>query len=366
MGSKIKVLQVGLGNNPGGIESCILNYHRHINLQEVQFDYADIYGNGLAHQEEILALGGKIHTLPNYKQHPLEAARKFERLLKLGEYDIVHLNMLSAANLIHVTTACKLMKHKVIVHCHNSAVPPGTIRKILNKVNMRKLRSLPVEKWACSVVAGKWMWGKEFSRENVIYNAIDEEKFRRNPQSRREIRKIFGFSEQDIVMGFVGRFATQKNVLFIPEVLAALKKKSANYKILFVGDGELGTELKQKIREYGLGDSVGFAGVVNDTAPYYSAMDGFLLPSLFEGLAIVALEAQAAGLQCFVSDGISPETNITNTMEYLSLEAGAEKWAETIAHKLDKSPQEVSFPNEYKIKHAAKKLEERYREIVKS
>lgn len=361
----IRVLQIGLGPNPGGVENCIMNYFRHVQRKEFMFDFVDIYGQGLAFEVEILKLGGKVIKLPNLKRHPIKGARLLEKYLKENEYSIIHINLLSAANLIPVFTACKNKEAKVIVHSHNASIPSGIMRKMMNAVNMGKLRRLPVYKWACGEKAGKWMWGEEFSNDNVIHNAIDVCRFTKNDNVRKEMRKKCSFSDDDIVVGFVGRLSEQKNVLFLPEILLELVKKTSAYKLLIVGDGVLRERLKTRLEEYGLLKKVYFTGVTEKTADWYQAMDAFVLPSLFEGLPVVGIEAQAMHLPCFISNRVTKEIGITDYVHYLSLEEGSQLWANLIHSAIfDRITELQEFPKEYQIAYAAKRLECRYKEIV--
>lgn len=370
MSGKIKVLQVGLGHNPGGIESCILNYHRCIDKTNFKFDYADTYGHGIAHSQEISKLGGHIYTLSNFKKHPLKAAYQIKKIIENGKYDIIHINMLSAANMIPVSMACKCRRENkskrpaVVVHCHSTSTGSGMIRKILNGFNIHFLRRMNISKWACGELAGKWMWGDVFDRSGIIPNAINTSKFAPNSLYREEVRKTFLFDEKDIVIGFVGRFAEAKNVLFLPDVLLELKKISPRYKMFLIGDGELKEALVSKIEQYGLSNDVVFTGVANDPSKYYSAMDLFVLPSLFEGIPLALLEAQAAKLKCFASSAVSSEANITNTMEYIPLEIGAKRWAERIHDKSRNDIWGSEFPNSYDIYYATRNLEDKYKSLI--
>jgi len=357
----IRVLQIGLNSNPGGIENCILNYHRFINKQEFVFDYIDIYGRGLAYSDEIVSLGGKIYNLSNYKKKPLSVLRQLKQIVKFNKYDIIHINILSAANLIPILAVYKVPS-VIVIHSHNSNIPSGLLRKILNNLNLKLLRNLSIEKWACSIKAGQWMWGEDFCPQNVIPNAIDTEKFSPNLYIREIIREKCGFMDSDIVVGFVGRFSEQKNVLFIPDIFVELKKRSNKFKLLLVGDGVLKKELKRKFQNLNLESDVFFSGVQMDTSVWYQAMDIFILPSLFEGLPVVGIEAQSLGIPCFISDRVTDEINITKKVNYLSIDNGAHIWAEaicTVQPYVNKS-----FPQEYNISFAVKKLENMYKLLL--
>lgn len=356
----LKILQIGLSSNPGGIESCIVNYNKYIDRKHFRFDYADIYGNGLAYADEIQKLGGTIHTLANFKKHPLTYASQLRDLVRSVQYDVIHINMLSAANMISPFIACK--SHSVvIVHCHNSSMPSGLLRKFMNSVNLRWLRKLPVVKCGCGVKAGLWMWGDNFDTANVIPNAVNIDIFKKNSCIRKKLRAICDFKEDDLVMGFVGRLSEQKNVLFIPEILAALQKRNPRFKALIIGDGILRKDIEDKIAAFSLSEDVYFAGIQQKTADWYQAMDAFILPSLFEGVPVVGIEAQAAGLPCFMSDTVTNEVNVSGTVKYLPIYKGGDIWADAICHTIANKRQcHVCIPRNYQIQYAAKDLERRY------
>lgn len=360
----IHVLQIGLGSNFGGIENCILNYFRHIDRKIFSFDFIDMYGKGLAYSAEIKKLGGKIYELPSYKKHPLIMAYKLQKIIEENNYDIVHINMLSAANIIPVLIVAKY-NNEIIIHAHNTSVPSGMMRRVMNWFNVRKLRRMTVEKWGCSILAGKWMWGDGFDAKNVMPNAVDTKEFVFNPMVREKIRKQNGLREDDIVIGFVGRLSEQKNVLFLPEILFCLKHISEKYKLLLVGDGNLRKKLEKKVAKMDLGKEVFWAGLQSNTSQWYQAMDVFVLPSLFEGLPVVGVEAQAVGLPCFFSEQITEEIALRKNVYFLPINKGPYVWANAI-HKrgTEHSGKNGVFPEKYDISYASKRLEDKYKEIV--
>lgn len=358
------ILQIGLSSTPGGVENCILNYNRHIDRHHYRFDYVDIYGEGLAYAAEIRALGGRIYTLPNFKKHPMSNALDLRQIINSNKYDVIHINMLSAANIIPPLIAC-MNSSAVVVHCHNASMPTGIVRKAANQINLKWLRNFSTMKWACGIKAGRWMWGDTFNPSDVIPNAIDVSVFKKDPDAKKKIRTVCGFSDDDIVVGFVGRLSEQKNVLFIPEILAELRKRNKKFKALVVGGGVLYDELIEKTNELNLRDIFHFTGTQNSAAKWYQAMDAFILPSLFEGLPVVGIEAQAAGLPCFMSDTITEEVNITGTVTYLPIDKGAEIWADVICNNIVTLRQhDNAFPKEYQIKYAADQLSLRYENLV--
>lgn len=361
----IRVLQIGLGSNPGGIENCIMNYYRAIDHTKFQFDFVDIYGKGLVYEDEIKNLGGKVYHLTSYKKAPQRMAMQLKKIIRENEYKIIHINMLSAANMIPVLVSCNYKKAKVIVHSHNSAVPKGWVRKILNKINIYFLRKFPIEKWGCGKKAGNWMWGKQFKNENIVFNAVDIEKFQKNSFIRNQIKTQCGFLRDDKIIGFVGRLSEQKNPLFLIDIIKELRNYFSNVKLLIVGDGDLRCKMEEKIENLGLKNLVYFAGVQKNVNDWYQAMDLFVLPSLFEGLPVVGIEAQANELPCFISDRVTTEINLTGTVTYLPIDKGADIWATAMSNVLTKKQErKIIFPKQYQIQYAIKKLENKYIKLI--
>ena len=357
----MKVLQVGLGAKQGGIESCIVNYYTNIDRETVQFDFADIFGGGTAYSEKIKSCGGQIFTIENCKKHPCKAWKALRGVICKGEYDVVHINVLSAANLLPVFAALSTRKSAIVVHSHNSSVPGGILRKVLNTLNMPILRLLPVEKWACSRKAGNWLWGKNFQKDNVIPNAVDRNVFQFDADKRRRMRKKCGFADNELALGYVGRLIEQKNPLFLIDILDSIKKIIPEVKLLVVGDGPLNQAFQEKADCFQLRDYIYFAGSQKEPSDWYQAMDIFLLPSIFEGLPVVGIEAQAVGLKCLVSDLITKELNITGMVRYLPIDKGAGIWAEEIQKVFREGKSDDSvFPDEYEIRYAAKRLQKKY------
>lgn len=323
----MRVLQVGLSNIMGGIESFSLNYFTKLSECGVVFDYADIYGAGIAGSERIEALGGKILRFSNYKAHPLRLLAQMTKLLSSGQYDAVHINMQTAANILPVLAA-KRAGITPIVHGHTvSAV--GTFRSILHRVNVGKLRKIPSIHLACSQEAGEWLWNT--SNFQVIPNAIDLNRFAFSERNRKQIRAQLSLKEDTILLGYVGRLESVKNPLFAVHLLERYKKIYSNSKIklIILGDGSLIGQIQNEIQKKRLEDSVILAGPQKNVNEYLSAMDIFLMPSLHEALSLAAVEAQSNGLCCLFSDTISTDLKILETAKFLLLD-DIDQWAECI------------------------------------
>lgn len=360
----IKVLHVGLSSNPGGVESLILNYHRNIDTTIVQFEYLDMYGDGIAFDKEIVDLGGKIHIVSNFKRHPFLFMKDLKNVIKENNIDILHIHMQSTANILPVLVGLKIPKLKIICHSHSSSTPKGLLRKILHRINVNRLRKLDVLQWACGMKAGNWMWGDSFNSNDIIPNAIDAQKYKYNSELRKIMREKIGYDKERVI-GFVGRFGDEKNTLFLIKVLKELLKISKEYRLLTVGGNGDYEIFCDNIRRENLEKYYYSAGIRKSTNEWYQAMDAFLLPSFFEGFPMVGVEAQAAGLPCFLSNRISKEIDITHSISFLPLEEdSACVWANAIHSTLNKWTREVEFPKEYRIDEAAKLLLRKYTEIL--
>lgn len=352
----MKILEVGIGPNLGGIEVYFHNYYKHIS-SDFHFDFADKEG-GLFFADEYISNGSNVFHMPDFKTHPLKYYNTIKKILRDGQYDAIHINMLSAANILPVISGY-FAKIKVIIHSHNSGVPRGILRRMLHTFN-KPLLNLADMRVACSKRAGKWLFGKkDFT---IIPNAIDLSVFCLNNNIRQEYRNKLGYSDNALVIGHVGRFAEQKNHEFLISVFSKLSNKSDNYKLLLIGDGELKKQIISKAESLGLSDRVAFIGSVDNVPDYMQAMDLFVLPSLFEGLPVTGVESQACGLPCVFSLNISKEVKMTDNVEFVPLE-DKDKWVATIEKmiKLPKSDNTEKIREAgYDINETAKQLESIY------
>lgn len=366
----MKVLQIGLSYNPGGIESCIMDYFRRLSKLNVSFDFICMY-DSLAYEEEIKVLGGRIFYLPNIKKHPIKFKKQFYALLMREKYDVVHVNMLSAANIVPLTVAKKAGIRKIIAHSHNSS-SPGVLRNILHVLNKRSVSQYATHCAACSKLAAQWLFSGEIYKNDryiLLNNAINVQKYLFDQQERNEMRSMLEI-ENKWVIGHVGRFEEQKNHESLIDIFSCICKRSDDAVLLLVGTGELKDRIEKKVMDLGLGDKVKFLGVRKDVDKLWKAMDIFLFPSLFEGLPIVAIEAQASGILSFFSDTITRELKITDQVEFLPLSRGAEYWCEKIIERRDYRREEADNQKIYEkfaqagytIETAGERLLELYEE----
>lgn len=355
----IRVLQIGMHDQLGGVEVFLMNYYRHINKKNIQFDFIN-HCDSLCFSDEIESMGGKIYNVENFKKNVFSYYFKMKKIIKENNYEIVHINLLSCSNILPIIAAKRCKVKKIIVHSHNNGMPDSILKTILHFINKRIITNSANVFWACSDSAGKWMFGNK--KYEIIKNGIDINKFIYNETDRLIIRRRLNISESKYVIGHIGRFEIQKNHEFIIDWFDKISKKYSETVLLLVGTGSLFDDINNRVKKLGLEKKVFFVGVVNDPEKYYSAMDMFMLPSKFEGLGIVNVEAQANGLPCMVSDVVPKEVKLSKNFEFINLN-DPEKWI-TIFDNLKNKKINRNLNNEiikqYDINYLSKELEKKY------
>ncbi|MDD6811856.1 MAG: glycosyltransferase family 1 protein [Lachnospiraceae bacterium] len=338
-----RILHVLGGTGLGGAESRIMDLYRQMDRNEIQFDFL-VHSEALNHvhseavrkpqfyDEEIEKMGGHIYVLPKFKVYNYFAYRKAVKAFfaKHHEFRVVQGHMTSTAS-IYLPLAKKAGIPVTVAHSRNAGVEKG-LKGMATKFLRKNLYKKADYCFACSKLAGEDVFGKDWVEKGnvkIIHNAIDAGKFTYNADKRAAIRQKLQI-EDKFVLGHVGRFNAQKNHPYLMEVFAAICQKREDAVLFLLGDGPDREKIEQKCEELGIRDKVFFTGNQKEPEAYYQAFDVFLLPSFYEGLPGVLVEAQAAGLRCFVSDTITKEAQATELVTYLSIEQPAKKWAEEI------------------------------------
>lgn len=326
-----KVLIIGLTERMGGVETFIYNTTRFSDPSKYTYDFLIHGADHCVFQKEINEFYGDnthIHFIRKFKSNPFGCIRDLILFYKKygKDIDIVHLQTGSTAEVLYVFPYCIFQSFKVISHSHNgngySTFINRLFRPIVNAVSKKRL--------ACSDVAADWLFGKHNRKKTVmINNGIDTNRFAYDEIKRAEIRTQYQIDDC-FVVGHIGRFAEQKNHEFILEIFSQVYKRKSNARLLLVGEGEKEEQIRTLCRQLNLEKAVIFAGKHPRTEDYYSAFDVFLMPSLYEGLPIVGIEAQSEGLPCFFSDQISEQIKLTDLANIHSLSESAEVWAEYI------------------------------------
>lgn len=315
----------------GGVQAVVMNYYRNIDKTKVQFDFIIDGYNETPIDEEIKSMGGKAYKIEPYEKNIFKNMLQCYKIFKTNKYTIVHchLNTLSVFPLF-VAWICKI---KIRI-CHNHS----TAAKGEGKKNLIKYILLPFSKLfathycACSELSGKWIFGNKFynkGKVKLIKNAIDINKYSYNKSVRDKKREQMNLNNK-FVIGHVGRFAFSKNHNFLIDIFNEAYKINNNLILILVGDGQLKNQIQYKVKKLGLKDNILFLGNRFDVPELMQAMDLFLLPSFYEGLPVVGVEAQAAGLKCIFSDSITYETKITDLVEFISLNKSSKYWANQI------------------------------------
>ncbi|MCO1600976.1 glycosyltransferase family 1 protein [Desulfosporosinus nitroreducens] len=355
-----RIAQILSKMNSGGIEMVVLNYYRHINRTKVQFDFIVEEGSTIPYRDEIEKMGGKIYLVPSYTDIK-EYQRQLISLFKRNDYKIVHVHMNALS--IFPLRAAKMAGVPIRIAHNHSTASKNELKRTVVKYILRPLAKVyPTHFCACSALAGKWLFGKRFYDQGnvkLIPNAIDISKFSFNQEIRNRVRKELNV-EDSFVIGHVGRFMKQKNHNFLVDIFKKIHEIDSTAILLLAGEGELKEEIENKVRMLGLKDSVCFLGVQNNVHELMQGMDIFLLPSLYEGLPVVGVEAQSAGLPCVYADTITEETKILDSTEFVSLKESVDKWADKVLHFKDgferKKVDEKIIDSGFQIKKAAENL----------
>ena len=321
----------------GGVESVVMNYYQNINTKNIQFDFICDEDSTNIPVDEIKSLGGNVIFVPPY-QDLINYQKELKKVFIKKKYKIVHshINTLSVFPL-RVAKKCGIPIR--IAHSHSTTNKKEWKRNLLKTFLKPFSKIYSTHYFACGEVAGRYLFGnKTYNKGNVflLNNAIKLEKFIYNSDIRKKKRKELGIDDNKLVIGHVGRFVTQKNHSFLLEIFNEVNKKNPNTILLLIGQGPLKDKIKEEAKKMGLENSIKFLGQRSDVNELYQAFDILLLPSLYEGLSVVGVEAQAAGLLCFFSDLVTKELQILETTQFLSLKNDPSIWADSILKKYKK------------------------------
>lgn len=366
----IRILHSVSNMDRAGIETMLMNYYRHIDRNRVQFDFLCNKTKPGDYDEEIVKLGGKIFHTPGLNPFIYRNYLKYMHSLfkEHPEYKIVHAH--NGALVVYPLFAAKKEKipHR-ISHVHSASFTID-YKWPLKMVCRPLIPFCANYEWGCGIAASKFYYGEkqfEQGKTRVINNAIEIESFLFNAQIRERLRKQYDLNGK-VVIGHAGRFMLQKNHMFLIDIFAQIVKKESKAVLVLLGEGELFKEVQAKVNSLGLKDSVLFQGNVNNVNEWYQAMDVFVLPSIWEGLPVVGIEAQTADLPCVFSDDVTKEVDLIPTNKFLSRKLSVDQWAEEILQSAKKKirvcrKKEIQDAG-YDINIEAEKLVQLYEDMV--
>ena len=335
---RLRVLQVGMTRNLGGIETYLIEQFRHLDKSKIDYDFVNITGEySICYEDEILASGSKIFKVVSRHKNPLLHYWQWFNILlqNKGVYDVIVLNTNSLEYVFPLVLG-KIFGIPVrVIHSHNSGFEnkQGLARRLLVGMNKKLLAWSANLRFACSQFAGQWMF--KDNPYHVIYNAIDIHKYDADLIVREETRNALGL-HTELTLLHVGRFSYQKNHSFLLDIFKEVHRIQPDSVLLLVGDtteeSEFLTEVKRKIKAFGLENVVRLLGRRDDVNKIMQAADVLVMPSFFEGLTVVGIEAQASDLPLLLSDTVTKELGLLPSTQFISLEAGPTVWGEAIVN----------------------------------
>lgn len=335
---RLRVLQVGMTRNLGGIETYLIEQFRHLDKSKIDYDFVNITGEySICYEDEILASGSKIFKVVSRHKNPLLHYWQWFNILlqNKGVYDVIVLNTNSLEYVFPLVLGKVFGIPVRVIHSHNSGFEnkQSLARRLLVGMNKKLLAWSANLRFACSQFAGQWMF--KDNPYHVIYNAIDIHKYDADLIVREETRNALGL-HTELTLLHVGRFSYQKNHSFLLDIFKEVHRIQPDSVLLLVGDtteeSEFLTEVKRKIKAYGLENVVRLLGRRDDVNKIMQAADVLVMPSFFEGLTVVGIEAQASDLPLLLSDTVTKELGLLPSTQFISLEAGPTAWAEAIVN----------------------------------
>lgn len=350
----------------GGVESVVMNYYRHIDKSKFQFDFIIDEDSTVVPEDEILEFGGRIFKIPPY-QKLVSYRTALKQLFDTNNYQIIH-SHINALSVFPLGVAKKCNIPIRIAHNHSTAAP-GEYKKNVMKYALRLFaKKNPTHFMSPTYYAGEWLFGKKIADEKlfILKNAIEVEKFEFDLVVRKEIRKKLGYKESDFVIGNIGRCVWQKNQKFLIDIFDTVREKNTNAKLLILGEGPLKEELLKYAKTLKIDESVMILSNMSKIEDYYLAMDCFVFPSNYEGLGMVAIEAQVSGLPVIASTRVPSDVAITSCYSSLLLTDEPILWSEKIKQNQfrRKNQSELIVNSGYEITEASRRLETVYSSLI--
>lgn len=324
-----------------GVSSYVMNYFRKIDHTKIHMDFAIWSDIETPYYEEIESSGSKIFVLPSVKSIH-KHIQMCHKILNEGQYNVIHDNTLMISFPI-MKEAEKIHVPVRLLHSHNSKLGETRTKEIRNKLFLPLLKSTSTDYAACSKLAALAMFGQ--SDYDFIPNVVSSEKLNYSLIKRNMVRKDLGAGNK-VIIGTVGRVAAQKNPLFAIDVIESLMDKSPNVEYWWIGSGLMDKELENRVQNSRYKDKIRLLGSRDDVPDLYQAIDIFFLPSLFEGLPVTGVEAQAIGIPSVLSNTITKEVVYTDLVKFVDLNQPVEYWSKALLEQIDRVPDRCSHIEE--------------------
>lgn len=361
----IKILHVVTTMNRGGLETMLMNFYRNIDRTKVQFDFLVHRDFEADYDKEILSLGGKIYHISRLNPFSFKYHKELNVFFKNHkEYEIVHVHQDCMSSL--ALKAAK--KNNILIriaHSHNTNQDKN-IKYLIKRLYMKSIPKYATDLFACGKDAGKWMYKNDSFK--TINNAIDTNLLKYNKNIRNKLRNSMNLNDNDLIIGHVGRFDYQKNHQFLIDVFKEILKIKNDAKLLLVGGGKDFNSIVEKAKLLNINKNIIFTGVRDNVDELMQAMDIFVFPSIYEGLPVTLIEAQASGLPIVKSNNVPDQCIITDNVYSMSLDQSPHEWAKKIldiaSNFKRKDTSQQIIDNGYDIRTNAKWLEKFYLDEV--
>ncbi len=366
---KIKILYEGLSNNIGGIETYIYNLYNNMDKDKFEISFLIEKGLKIAFYETYKKDNIKFLEVEDRKKNYLKYLKDLKNIYQNNNFDYIHINIMSYSLFERITYACKFSNAKVIVHCHNGGFSKDCQYKrtmFLDKIGRIFVKKYQnnIIKISCGEKAGTFAFnGQNFM---IFNNGVDIEKFKFSENNRKTIREELKIKDSTFAIGLIAMFNNPKNHTFLIDIFYEYLKLNNDAKLVLVGEGSLQGEIINKVKNLKIDDKVLFLGKRTDVYKILSALDSYLMPSLYEGLSISLVEAQVNGLKCYTTDRVDKKSDITGNVEFLSLEKSPQEWARNIFNNNDRDTSVVDkIPDEFNAGKSYKKVYKFYEENLK-
>lgn len=375
------ILNVNVYNfGMGGLSTIVYNWGMKMKSEQYIFDYCGWkHIPSSCYTESIIKRGGRIYSFAGDSNNKIlryiQRAEYLKKIIKENNYRCVHIHADRAQNVLIYAIMAKVSgAEKIIVHSHSSGIDneKQRIRKSYHNISKKFLPFVATDYLACSIEAARWMYTKKILKRNkfvIINNGIEISKFRFDAQTRIKVRKELGW-EKNYILAHIGRFSYPKNHEFLIKTFAELFNRNKKVRLLLIGQGELYKDIENQVNNLGLQYQIKYIPSTNDVNKYMQAMDMFLLPSRFEGLPLVSVEAQASGLKSILSDKISKQAKLTELVQYRPIDEGTESWIAAIESTMQteydrKVYADIVEKKGYGIEASAQRIQEIYSEKSK-